>query len=191
MPDADLFTALGDGSASVVTDEIETFTAAGIRLRSGDELPAELVVTATGLQMVALGKIELTVDGRRVDPHDTFVYKGMMLSGVPNLAWCIGYTNNSWTLRSDLTSKYVCRLLNHLDRSGLSICVPEIDPIEYDGPRRAVVELSSGYIRRAAEVLPRQGSYGPWRLRQNYPRDLVTLRYGPLADGAMRFKSAA
>jgi monooxygenase len=191
VPDADLFEALRDGSASVVTDEIDTFTADGIRLRSGAELQADLVVTATGLQMVALGKIELTVDGRRVDPHDTFVYKGMMLSGVPNLAWCIGYTNNSWTLRSDLTSQYVCRLLNHLARSGLDICVPEIDPTEYDAPARPVVDLSSGYIRRAASILPRQGSYGPWRLRQNYPRDLVSLRYRSLEDGAMKFKPAA
>jgi cation diffusion facilitator CzcD-associated flavoprotein CzcO len=191
VPDADLFEALRDGSASIVTDEIDTFTADGIRLRSGAELRADLVVTATGLQMVALGKIELTVDGRRVDPHDTFVYKGMMLSGVPNLAWCIGYTNNSWTLRSDLTSQYVCRLLNHLARSGLDICVPEIDPTEYDAPARPVVDLSSGYIRRAASILPRQGSYGPWRLRQNYPRDLVSLRYRSLEDGAMKFKPAA
>jgi cation diffusion facilitator CzcD-associated flavoprotein CzcO len=191
VPDADLFEVLRDGSASIVTDEIETFTADGIRLRSGEVLPADLVITATGLQMVALGKIELTVDGRPVDPHDTFVYKGMMLSGVPNLAWCIGYTNNSWTLRSDLTSQYVCRLLNHLDRSGLDICVPEIEPTEYDAPARPVVDLSSGYIRRAASILPRQGSYGPWRLRQNYPRDLLSLRFRPLEDGEMKFKPAA
>jgi cation diffusion facilitator CzcD-associated flavoprotein CzcO len=191
VPDADLFEALRAGTASVVTDEIETFTPTGIRLRSGEELEADLVVTATGLQMVALGKIKLTVDGRPVDPHDTFVYKGMMLSGVPNLAWCIGYTNNSWTLRSDLTSQYVCRLLNHLDRTGTSICVAEIDPAEHDAPSRPVVDLSSGYIRRAANLLPRQGSYGPWRLRQNYPRDYLSLRYTHLADGSMHFKSAA
>jgi cation diffusion facilitator CzcD-associated flavoprotein CzcO len=141
--------------------------------------------------MVALGKIQLTVDGRSVDPHDTFVYKGMMLSGVPNLAWCIGYTNNSWTLRSDLTSQYVCRLLNHLAATGTSICVPEIDPAEYDAPPRPVVDLSSGYIRRAAGILPRQGSQGPWRLRQNYPRDLVALRLGSVADGTMQFRPAA
>jgi cation diffusion facilitator CzcD-associated flavoprotein CzcO len=191
VPDADLFEALRAGTASVVTDEIETFTPTGIRLRSGEELQADLVVTATGLQMVALGKIKLTVDGRSVDPHDTFVYKGMMLSGVPNLAWCIGYTNNSWTLRSDLTSQYVCRLLNHLDRTGTSICVAEIDPAEYDAPSRPVVDLSSGYIRRAANLLPRQGSYGPWRLRQNYPRDYLSLRYTHLADGSLHFKPAA
>ncbi|WP_328519249.1 flavin-containing monooxygenase [Kribbella sp. NBC_00359] len=191
VPDADLFEVLRDGSASVVTDEIETFTPTGLRLRSGQELEPDLVVTATGLRMVALGKIEVTVDGRPVHPHDTFVYKGMMLSGVPNLAWCIGYTNNSWTLRSDLTSQYVCRLLNHLAATGTSICVPEIDPAEYDSPARPVVDLSSGYIRRAAAILPRQGSTGPWRLRQNYPRDLVVLRFSPVADGTMRFKRAA
>jgi monooxygenase len=191
VPDADLFDVLRDGSASVVTDEIVTFTPTGLLLRSGRELQADLVVTATGLRMVALGNIELTVDGRSVKPHDTFVYKGMMLSGVPNLAWCIGYTNNSWTLRSDLTSQYVCRLLNHLTTTGNSICVPQIDPAEYDAPSRPVVDLSSGYIRRAASILPRQGTYGPWRLRQNYPRDLLTLRFGPLADGTMHFRPAA
>jgi monooxygenase len=191
VPDADLFEALRNGSASVVTDEIETFTPTGLRLRSGQELAADLVVTATGLRMVALGNIQLTVDGCCVDPHDTFVYKGMMLSGVPNLAWCIGYTNNSWTLRSDLTSQYVSRLLNHLRATGNSICVAEVDPAEYDAPPRPVVELTSGYIRRAAGILPKQGSYGPWRLRQNYPRDLVRLRLGPVTDGVMQFKPAA
>ncbi|MEU4195755.1 NAD(P)/FAD-dependent oxidoreductase [Kribbella sp. NPDC026611] len=190
VPDADLFKALRDGSASVVTDEIASFTPTGLRLKSGQELEADLVVTATGLRMVALGNIKLTVDGRAVDPHDTFVYKGMMLSGVPNLAWCVGYTNNSWTLRSDLTSQYVARLLNHLTATGTRICVPEIDPAEYDAPARPVVDLSSGYIRRAAGILPRQGSYGPWRLRQNYPRDLVSLRYRSLTDGAMQFRPA-
>ena len=174
VPDADLFEVLRDGSASVVTDEIETFTPTGLRLRSGQELrgrpgghrdrpPHGCPRQHPSSRSTA----------RPVDPHDTFVYKGMMLSGVPNLAWCIGYTNNSWTLRSDLTSQYVCRLLNHLAATGTSICVPEIDPAEYDAPPRPVVDLSSGYIRRAAAILPRQGSTGPWRLRQNYPRDLA------------------
>ncbi|HET6292142.1 MAG TPA: NAD(P)/FAD-dependent oxidoreductase [Kribbella sp.] len=190
VPDGDLFVALRDGSASIVTDEVETFTPTGLRLKSGQELEADLVVTATGLRVVALGNIELTVDGQRVDPGERFVYKGMMLSGIPNLAWCVGYTNNSWTLRSDLTSKYVCRLLNHLERTGLDICVAEIDPAEYDAPRRPVIDLSSGYIRRGAAILPRQGPNGPWRLRQNYPRDLLSLRYGRLTDGALQFKPA-
>ncbi|GAA3135074.1 NAD(P)/FAD-dependent oxidoreductase [Kribbella aluminosa] len=187
VPDADLFKALRDGSASVVTDEIERFTPTGLRLRSGAELEADLVVTATGLRMVALGNIKLTVDGSSVAPHDTFVYKGMMLSGVPNLAWCIGYTNNSWTLRSDLTSQYVCRLLNHLSATGTHTCRPEVDPAEYDAPPRPVVDLSSGYIRRAASILPRQGTQGPWRLRQNYPRDLLSLHLKPVTDGIMHF----
>ncbi|TCC31363.1 flavin-containing monooxygenase [Kribbella sindirgiensis] len=187
VPDADLFKALRNGSASVVTDEIDRFTPTGLRLRSGRELEADLVVTATGLRMVALGNIQVTVDGRPVAPHDTFVYKGMMLSGVPNLAWCIGYTNNSWTLRSDLTSQYVCRLLNHLAATGTRICLPDVDPSEYDAPPRPVVDLSSGYIRRAAQILPRQGAQGPWRLRQNYPRDLITLRYHRVDDGVMQF----
>ncbi|MDX3005901.1 NAD(P)/FAD-dependent oxidoreductase [Kribbella solani] len=187
VPDADLFKALRDGSASVVTDEIDRFTPTGLRLRSGRELDADLIVTATGLRMVALGNITLTVDGRSVQPHDTFVYKGMMLSGVPNLAWCIGYTNNSWTLRSDLTSQYVTRILNHLATTGTRTCVPEIDPAEYTAPPRPVVDLTSGYVRRAAAILPRQGTQGPWRLRQNYPRDLLTLRYTPVADGTLHF----
>ena len=191
VPDADLFEALRDGTASIVTDQVETFTPDGIRLASGADLQADLVVTATGLKMVALGNIELTVDGSRVDPHDTFVYKGMMLSGIPNLAWCIGYTNNSWTLRSDLTSQYVCRLLNHLDRLGLSICVPRADPSASAATARPVVDLSSGYIQRAAGILPRQGSSGPWRLRQNYPRDLVALRFGRVDDGVMRFEQSS
>jgi cation diffusion facilitator CzcD-associated flavoprotein CzcO len=187
VPDADLFKALRNGTASVVTDEIERFRPSGLLLRSGRELEADLVVTATGLRMVALGNIKVTVDGLAVEPHDTFVYQGMMLSGVPNLAWCIGYTNNSWTLRSDLTSQYVCRLLNHLTATGTRICLPEVDPAEYDAPARPVVDLTSGYISRAAGILPRQGTQGPWRLRQNYPRDLLRLRFAPVNDGVMQF----
>ncbi|GAA1543266.1 NAD(P)/FAD-dependent oxidoreductase [Kribbella lupini] len=187
VPDSDLFRAFRKGAASIVTAEIDTFTADGIRLRSGEHLPADVVVTATGLQMVALGKIALTVDGRPVAVNETFVYRGMMLSGVPNLAWCIGYTNNSWTLRSDLTSQYVCRLLNHMSRTGTRVCRPEIPPEEYDKPARPVVDLTSGYIRRAAALLPRQGTTGPWRLRQNYPRDLVALRFGKLTNPDLRF----
>jgi monooxygenase len=170
-----------------VTDEIDTFTADGVLLRSGEHLPADVVVTATGLKMVALGKITLTVDGRSVSVGETFVYRGMMLSGVPNLAWCIGYTNNSWTLRSDLTSQYVCRLLNHMARTGTRVCLPEIAAEEYTKPARPVVDLTSGYIARAAALLPRQGTTGPWRLRQNYPRDLVALRFGKLTNPDLHF----
>ncbi|MEV6281137.1 NAD(P)/FAD-dependent oxidoreductase [Kribbella sp. NPDC051770] len=187
VPDSDLFRALRSGGASIATDAIETFTPDGIRLRSGEHLAADVVVTATGLQMVALGKIAVTVDGRPVSVGETFVYRGMMLSGVPNLAWCIGYTNNSWTLRSDLTSQYVCRLLNHMTRTGTRICRPEIPAEELTKPARPVVDLTSGYIRRAADLLPRQGTTGPWRLRQNYPRDLVSLRFGRLTNPDLHF----
>ncbi len=187
VPDSDLFRAFRKGNASILTDEIDTFTPDGVQLRSGEHLPADVVVTATGLKMVALGKIALTVDGRSVSVGETFVYRGMMLSGVPNLAWCIGYTNNSWTLRSDLTSQYVCRLLNHLTRTGTRICLPEIAAEEYTKPARPVVDLTSGYIRRAAELLPRQGTTGPWRLRQNYPRDLVALRFGKVTNPDLHF----
>ncbi|MFF0270788.1 flavin-containing monooxygenase [Kribbella sp. NPDC004536] len=187
VPDADLFKALRNGSASVVTDEIERFTPSGLLLRSGEKLEADLVVTATGLRMVALGNIKLTVDGWTVKPGDRFVYKGMMLDGVPNLAWCIGYTNNSWTLRSDLTSQYVCRLLNYMTTTKSRICRADVPPTDYDAPRRPVVDLTSGYVRRAADILPRQGTHGPWRLRQNYPRDLLSLRFTPVTDGVMRF----
>jgi cation diffusion facilitator CzcD-associated flavoprotein CzcO len=187
VPNADLFKALRNGSASVVTDSIESFTPHGLRLTSGQELAADLVVTATGLRMVALGNIKLTVDGEPVDVHDTFVYKAMMLSGVPNLAWCIGYTNNSWTLRSDLTSQYVCRLLNRLRRSGARSCVPVLDAAEKLEPR-PVVNFTSGYIRRAEHLLPRQGTHGPWRMGQNYARDLLSLRLSSLDDGVMQFR---
>ncbi|MFC9691787.1 flavin-containing monooxygenase [Kribbella sp. NPDC056951] len=191
VPDSDLFRALRKGTASVVTDEIERFTPTGLLLKSGRELEADIVVTATGLKMVALGKISLTVDGREVPVSSTFVYKGLMLSGVPNLAWCVGYTNNSWTLRSDLSSQFVARLLNHLRETGTDICLPEIDAAEYDAPRRPVVDLSSGYIQRAAGILPRQGPNGPWRLRQNYPRDLLMFRFGSIEDGVLKFTRRA
>ncbi|WP_405060688.1 NAD(P)/FAD-dependent oxidoreductase [Kribbella sp. NBC_01505] len=191
VPDSDLFRALRKGTASVVTDEISRFTPTGLLLKSGESLEADLVVTATGLRMVALGKIQLTVDGRPVPVSETFVYRGLMLSGVPNLAWCVGYTNNSWTLRSDLSSQFVTRLLNHLRATGTDICLPEIDAAEYDAPRRPVVDLSSGYIQRAAGILPRQGPNGPWRLRQNYPRDLVSFRFGAIEDGVLKFTRRA
>jgi cation diffusion facilitator CzcD-associated flavoprotein CzcO len=186
VPDGDLFRALRDRKADVVTDRIDRFTATGIRLASGQELPADVIVTATGLRMVAFGGIELTVDGERIDPHDTTVYKGMMFSGIPNLAWCVGYTNNSWTLRADLSSQYVCRLLNHMDRHGYTRCVPAVSADEAnDG--RPLLDLTSGYIQRAAALLPHQGTRQPWRHRQNYLLDLAAMRLRPVTDGAMRF----
>jgi cation diffusion facilitator CzcD-associated flavoprotein CzcO len=191
VPDGDLFQSLRDGKADVVTDTIERFTPTGIQLASGKELPADIIVTATGLRMVAFGDIELTVDGEQVKPHDLTVYKGMMFSDVPNLAWCVGYTNNSWTLRADLTSQYVCRLLNHMDRHGFTQCAPHVVAGSAGAGERPLLDLTSGYIQRAAANLPHQGNKAPWLYRQNYLRDLATMRLGKVDDGVMRFRRSS
>ena len=166
-PDGDLFTVLRSDGARIVTDEVVRFTPSGIELASGGHLDADIVVTATGLRVVACGNIEIEVEGARVDPAEQLVYKGLMLAGVPNLAWCVGYTNASWTLRADLSSRYVCRLLAYLDRSGFDVAVPVPVPVpqDGDGKRRPILDLTSGYIRRAASVLPKQGDRAPWMLR--------------------------
>jgi monooxygenase len=185
VPDGDLFDAIRGGRASVVTDTIETFTEKGLRLASGAELEADLIVTATGLSLVPLGGMDLSVDGRAVDLPSTMAYKGMMLAGVPNLGIAIGYTNASWTLKCDLTCEYVCRLLNHMDEHGLRRCTPvNRDPSVSEVP---FIDFTSGYILRAIDKFPRQGSKAPWRLYQNYARDIVALRHGKLEDGAMVF----
>jgi monooxygenase len=187
-PDADIFEAIADGSASIVTDHVETFTETGITLASGEELQADLVVTATGLNMLPLGGMQLSVDGREIDISQTLGYKGMMLSGVPNLAMTFGYTNASWTLKSDLTCAYVCRLLNHMDANGFDFCVAENhDPALGIEP---MIDFSSGYVQRAISKFPKQGSRAPWRLYQNYALDIMSLRRAPLEDEAMRFASA-
>ncbi|HEX6499709.1 MAG TPA: NAD(P)/FAD-dependent oxidoreductase [Micromonosporaceae bacterium] len=183
IPDGDLFRAISDGRASVVTDHIESFTEKGIRLVSGRELDADVVVTATGLNLLALGGIALTVDGRRVDLGSTIAYKGMMFCGVPNLAWTIGYTNASWTLKADLVAQYVCRVLRHMARHGYTTVTPlppagdEVHPI---------IDLRSGYVLRSLSELPKQGATTPWRLHQNYVKDVRLLRRGPI-DDAVRF----
>lgn len=186
--DADLFEALKGGKASVVTDQIERFTENGILLASGEELSADLVVMATGLSMLFLGGTEISVDGRRVDPGKHLSYKGAMLSDVPNLAVAVGYTNASWTLKVDLICEYVCRLLNHMDRTGARRCTPRRDgsPME----EMPLLPLSSGYIQRAAASLPKQGSRKPWKVNQNYLLDLFTLRLGEVDDGTMEFDTA-
>jgi monooxygenase len=183
VPDDDLFQAIAAGSASVVTDRIETFTETGLKLASGAELQADLIVTATGLNMLPLGGIQLTVDDRRVELPETIAYKGMMLGGVPNLAFSIGYTNASWTLKAELTCEYVCRLLNHMDSRGYRICTPRNrDPSLKPEP---FIDFSSGYILRTIDQFPRQGSRPPWRLYQNYPLDILKLRFGEIEDEAM------
>ena len=187
VPDGDLFAALKSGRASMATDRIDTFTPRGIRLQSGRELEADLVVTATGLELEVLGGVQLDVDGRRVDPAETFNYKGMMFSDVPNLASSFGYTNASWTLKSDLTCAYVCRLLNHMEKHGWAQCTPRnADPALVPQPW---LDFSSGYVTRAVGKFPKQGSRTPWRVHQNYARDLLSLRFGAVDDGVMAFSN--
>jgi cation diffusion facilitator CzcD-associated flavoprotein CzcO len=187
VPDGDLFRAISNGSASVVTDHIDTFTETGIRLESGEELQADVVIAATGLNLVALAGIDMTVDGEEVSLPDKMAYKGMMLSGVPNMAFTVGYTNASWTLKADLTSEYVCRVLSHMDEHGHRIAVPECtDPSIVAEP---FLDFQAGYVLRALDRFPKQGSRRPWRLDQNYPKDIRTIRHGRIDDGALRFSS--
>jgi monooxygenase len=171
-PDGDFYRAIRSGDADVVTDAIDTFTADGIRLASGRELPADVVVSATGLEMLAFGDIALSVDGERVDPGRSVAYRGVMLAGVPNFAFSIGYVNASWTLRSDLSARYVCRLLAHMDRLDYATATP----VATDrGDLRPLLDLTSGYVRRGAARFPKQGDRDPWRVRQNYPADLLAM----------------
>lgn len=185
VPDDDLFRTIREGAASVVTDHIETFTERGIRLRSGRELEADLVVTATGLKLKFLGGMSLDVDGRRVEPSATMAYKGTMLSDVPNLAMAIGYTNASWTLKCDLSSQWVCRLLAHMDARGHTVCVPRRNDPSIE--ERPLIDLTAGYVQRSVDEMPRQGSARPWKLYQNYALDRVILRHAPIADGVLEF----
>ncbi len=187
VPDGDLFKAIGSGRASVVTDHIESFTERGIRLASGAELEADLVVTATGLNLVIFGGMEIAVDGREVDPAQTMSYKGMLLSDVPNLALTVGYTNASWTLKCDLTCEYVCRLLNHMAAHGYDVCTARRDPTVGELP---FIDFSSGYILRAIEQFPKQGARAPWRLYQNYALDILSLKRGAIEDNALEFSRA-
>jgi cation diffusion facilitator CzcD-associated flavoprotein CzcO len=185
VPDGDLFEAISEGRASIVTDQIETFTEKGLRLASGAELEAELIVTATGLNMLVFGGIEIAVDGEEIELPQTMTYKGMMLSGVPNLALTFGYTNASWTLKCDLTCEYICRLLKHMAANGYSQCTPRNgDPSIAEEP---FIGLTSGYVQRSIEKFPKQGSRAPWRLYQNYALDIISLRFGSVEDEAMEF----
>jgi monooxygenase len=187
VPDADLFKAIGDGSAEIVTDRIRTFNEKGIELESGRELEADIAVTATGLNLLFLGGMRLTVDGEEPEIPRALTYKGMMLNDVPNFAYTLGYTNASWTLKADLTSEYICRLLNHMDATGQRISVPTVtDPTVTEEP---LLDFNSGYVLRSLAELPKQGSKEPWKLRQNYPVDLRMLRHGPIDDGTMRFSN--
>jgi cation diffusion facilitator CzcD-associated flavoprotein CzcO len=183
-PDADFFRAIKSGKAELVTDTIESFTAGGLHLRSGRELAADIIVTATGLKLLLLGGISISVDGKPVTFSDTMNFKGVMFSDVPNLFAAFGYTNASWTLKCDLTSAYVARLINYMDRRGLAACTPRRDPTVASEP---LIDFSSGYIQRAIDQFPRQGAKKPWRLYQNYVRDLLSLKFGAVNDPALEF----
>jgi monooxygenase len=189
IPDADMFEAIKSGRASVVTDQIETFTERGILLKSGKELEADIIVTATGLTMQAFGGMELTVDKQRVDPGQVLAYKGVMMSGVPNFASVFGYINASWTLKADLICNYVCRLLNFMDSKGVRQVTPR--PADETAAAPFVENFSSGYIQRALNSWPKQGQKKPWRVYQNYFRDTISLKWTRVDDEALEFSNPA
>ena len=187
VPDGDLFKSLASGRASIVTGTIDRFTPNGLRMTSGEELPADVIVTATGLNVLVMGGMTLTVDGEPVDLGETVAYKGMMLSGVPNFALTIGYTNASWTLKADLVAGYVCRLLNHMRDRDYQVVTPVLADPEVDTV--PLIDLKSGYVLRSLDKLPKQGPAAPWRLYQNYPLDVLLMRHGPITDD-VRFERA-
>ncbi|CAM3299253.1 NAD(P)/FAD-dependent oxidoreductase [Kibdelosporangium persicum] len=187
-PDGDIFRVIRRGRASVVTDHIKEFTPSGLRLESGATLDADVVVAATGLRLLAFGGMRLIIDGNDVKLPETMAYKGMMLSGVPNLVFTVGYTNASWTLKADLVSEYTVRLLRHMYRNGYTRCVPtNDDPSVTEQP---LLDFQAGYVLRAIHEFPKAGSRAPWKLGMSYAHDVVTLRYGKIDDGAMRFARA-
>jgi monooxygenase len=188
VPDGDLFRVIRHGRASIVTDRIASFTETGLQLESGAELEADIVITATGLNLVAFGGIALEVDGREVVLSDAMAYKGLMLSDVPNFAFVVGYTNASWTLKADLVSEYVCRLLAHMDANGFVQAVPVNDDPSIT--TRPLLDFAAGYVQRSLDAFPKQGSKAPWQLGMNYAQDVFTLRHGKLDDGTMRFSRA-
>lgn len=185
VPDSDLFRSIRKGKVSVVTDRIKTFTKNGILLESGNELAADIIVTATGLQLLACGGIEIDVDGQAIDLPKTFIYKGLMLSDVPNFAMCAGYINASWTLRAELSTNYVCRLLQHMDQHGYRQCVAHAT--EHSGDTRPLLDISAGYVQRMIDKFPKQGAKAPWYFPQNYFVDSVLMRLGKVDDGVMKF----
>lgn len=187
VPDGDLFEAINKGRAEIVTDQIDTFTESGIRLASGRHLDADLVVTATGLDLQLMSGMPVTVDGVDMDPARSLSYKGMMFSDIPNLAISFGYTNASWTLKADLACTYVCRLLNYMDKHGYRQCCPRVDnPAMETEP---FIDFSSGYVRRAIDRFPRQGKHKPWKVYQNYLLDKLALSISGVDDGVMKFSS--
>jgi cation diffusion facilitator CzcD-associated flavoprotein CzcO len=186
VPDGDMFAAIREERAEVVTDHIDHFTETGIALKSGRHLDADIVVLATGLNLLFMGGVQLSVDGREIDVSEHFVYRGMMLSGVPNLVQAFGYTNSSWTLKADLTAQYVCRMLNYMRRKGKHTAVPVVDPDRVT--EEPMLDFTSGYVQRSIGNFPRQAQESPWRVYQNYFLDLVSLRFSSLTRTALKFR---
>jgi cation diffusion facilitator CzcD-associated flavoprotein CzcO len=192
VSDGDLFKAIRSGRVSMVTDQVESFTEQGILLQSGAQITADIVVTATGLNPTALGEATFSVDGEEVDISRRFTYRGVMLSDVPNLASVFGYINASWTLRADLVAEYVCRLLQHMDRTGMLQCTPRLRPEDRDMARRPIIEgFNAGYIKRMLPLYPRQGDRAPWTSPQDYAKDKKMFRYVTLEDGVLQFTHPA
>jgi len=185
VPSGDFFRVLRSGKASVVTDHIDRFTDTGISLKSGEQLPADIIVTATGLDIQLFGGMQVKIDGKVVDMSQKLNYKGLMFNDIPNMSYTFGYTNASWTLKADLIAEYVCRLLKHMDDTGTRICTPRIT----DPSVKAVdfLDMSSGYVQRAVARLPKTGNKAPWQLYQNYALDMNQLRKGAVDDGVMSF----
>ena len=189
-PDGDFFAAIRAGNASIVTGQIETFTERGIKLRSGEELAADIIVTATGLVLKLMGGVQITVDSVPVDLSKKFIYRGMMYCDIPNLAFVFGYINASWTLKCELIAQRVCQVLNYMDRHAYTQCTPRLQN-QAIPEKPMLVDLTSGYVQRASEMMPRQGPSAPWKVYQNYLRDLWSLRFSPVNDGTLEFKRRA
>lgn len=187
VPNGDLFRTIAKGKASVVTDRIVRFTKSGILLTSGQELPADIIVTATGLKLQVFGGVEVSIDGQLKNAHDCLVYKTFMLSGIPNFAFAFGYTNSSWTLKIDLLCEHLCRLLSYMDQHGYTTVVPVADP---NVARRPMLDFAAGYIQRAIDEFPQQGTSGPWTIEMDYWADHARLRKGPVEDPALKFSTA-
>ena len=185
VPDSNLFASIRDNKASVVTDVIKSFTKEGILVESGEQIEADIIITATGIELNILNDISVSVDDRKVVPHNKLSYKGMMLSGVPNLAFSFGYVNASWTLRADLTCEYVCRLLNEMDKQNVAVCLPEDDSQAIVDDE--YIDFTSGYVQRALDILPKQGMKAPWRNYQNYLKDIFLVRLFSIKDSTLKF----
>ena len=185
VPDSDLFSAIKKSKASVVTDKVKEFISDGILLESGERIIADIIVTATGIELNSLNDINVTVDNAKINAHERLTYKGMMLSGVPNFALSFGYVNASWTLRADLTCEYVCRLINLMDKKGVACCVPIDDPSAYGNDD--LIDFTSGYVQRGLHLMPKQGNKAPWKNYQNYLKDIFAVRLFSIKDSNLNF----